>query len=99
MQEHWRSIALAAAQAALEARVAHGEDGRREPAQHGTIISAPIEVAPASVRAGMDRFRSAGTQRQISTYLLYRSLSTDDYNGRRLESWREALRRRNSESL
>jgi len=96
MQEHWRSIALAAAQAALDARP--GEDGQDEPAQHGTTISAPIDLAPASVPAGLDRFRGARTQRQISTYLLYRSLSVDDCDGRRRESWRAALRRRNGES-
>ena len=37
-------------------------------------------------------------QRQVSTYLLYRSLSTDERNRRRLEGWREALHRHDGES-
>jgi hypothetical protein len=33
-------------------------------------------------------------QRQVSTYLLYRSSSTDERNRRGLKRWREALHRR-----
>jgi hypothetical protein len=79
MQNHWKSIAVAAAAAALGARA-----GR---------------VRPSSARACSDtvQFAGARTQRQISTYLLYRSFSTDERNTRRFVWWREAQGRRDTE--
>ena len=37
-------------------------------------------------------------QQQVSTYLLYRSFSTDERNRRGLQWWREARRRQAGES-
>jgi hypothetical protein len=37
-------------------------------------------------------YREERLQRQVSTYLLYRSLSTDERNRRGLKWWREAQR-------
>jgi hypothetical protein len=37
-------------------------------------------------------YRNERLQQQVSTYLLYRSFSTDDRNRRGLEWWREARR-------
>ncbi len=37
-------------------------------------------------------------QQQVSTYLLYRSLSTDERNRRSLEGWREAQHRHGGET-
>lgn len=37
-------------------------------------------------------YREARLQRQVSTYLLYRSLATDERNRRGLKWWREAQR-------
>jgi hypothetical protein len=37
-------------------------------------------------------YREARLQRQVSTYLLYRNLSTDERNRRGLKWWREAQR-------
>lgn len=44
-------------------------------------------------RITTDRFLSARLQRQVSTYLLYRSFSTDERNRRGLHWWRDALHR------
>ena len=49
-------------------------------------------IAAASLPAH-PAHREERMQRQVSTYLLYRSLSTDERNRRGLEWWREALRR------
>jgi hypothetical protein len=49
------------------------------------ITAASLPLHPA--------FRHERLQRQVSTYLLYRSFSTDDRNRRGLQWWREARRR------
>jgi hypothetical protein len=57
---------------------------------HSPWNSTAIATAsPPSYTSG----RAERVQRQVSTYLLYRSLSTDERNRRGLEWWREALRR------
>jgi hypothetical protein len=43
-------------------------------------------------------YREERLQRQVSTYLLYRSLSTDERNRRGLKWWREAQRQPGEES-
>ena len=48
-------------------------------------------IAAASLRSAA-AYREERLQRQVSTYLLYRSLSTDERNRRGLEWWREAQR-------
>jgi hypothetical protein len=57
--------------------------------------SAAIAAAP---RPPHPAGRTPGFERQVSTYLLYRSFSTDERNRRGLKSWREALRRHDEES-
>jgi hypothetical protein len=42
-------------------------------------------------------YRDERLQQQLSTYLLYRSFSTDDRNRRGLQWWREARRRHTQE--
>jgi hypothetical protein len=49
------------------------------------IAAAALPTHPA--------YREARLQRQVSTYLLYRSLATDERNRHRLEWWRGAQRR------
>ena len=56
-----------------------------------------IQPTSAYVASETVQFAGARTQRQISTYLLYRSLSTDDRNTRRFEWWREAQGRRDTD--
>lgn len=51
----------------------------------------PIAIAAASLPSH-PAYREARLQRQVSTYLLYRSLAADERNHRRLEWWREAQR-------
>ena len=55
-------------------------------AQFGTTTIAA--ASPPSHPA----YREERLQRQVSTYLLYRSLSTDERNRRGLKWWREAQR-------
>jgi hypothetical protein len=52
----------------------------------------------AAIAPGLPRRAAAAAgihllQQQVSTYLLYRSFSTDDRNRRGLQWWREARRR------
>ena len=42
--------------------------------------------------------RAQRIQRQVSTYLLYRSAATDERNRRGLKWWREAVRRHDEQS-
>ena len=57
----------------------------------------PTTIAAASLPSH-PAYREARLQRQVSTYLLYRSLATDDRNRRGLEWWREAQRPRSEEA-
>lgn len=53
---------------------------------HRTLITpASLPLHPA--------YKEQRLQQQVSTYLLYRSFSTDDRNRRGLQWWREAQRR------
>jgi len=54
-------------------------------------------IAPASLPSH-PAYREERLQRQVSTYLLYRSLSTDERNRRGLKWWREAQRPHGEES-
>ena len=54
-------------------------------------------IAPASLPLH-PAYREERLQRQVSTYLLYRSLSTDERNRRGLKWWREAQRHPSEES-
>ena len=54
-------------------------------------------IAAASVPSH-PAYREERLQRQISTYLLYRSLSTDERNRRGLKWWRETQRPQSEES-
>ena len=58
-------------------------------------ISAALAAASLPVHIADQEQR---IQRQVSTYLLYRSLSTDERNRRSLEGWREARHRHDGES-
>jgi hypothetical protein len=89
MQERWRSRARAAAEAAFDARAAHDKPPQSEPAT--------AQRFRAHVRIDSDRFTTMRTQRQISMYLLHRSLSADQRNRQGLEWWREALRHGDAE--
>lgn len=53
------------------------------------ITAASLPLHPA--------YRDERLQQQLSTYLLYRSFSTDDRNRRGLQWWREARRRHTPE--
>jgi hypothetical protein len=54
------------------------------------ITAASLPLHPA--------YRDERLQQQVSTYLLYRSFSTDERNRRGLQWWREAQRRQAGES-
>jgi hypothetical protein len=51
----------------------------------------PTAIAVASLPSH-PAYREERLQRQVSTYLLYSSLSTDERNRRGLKWWREAQR-------
>jgi hypothetical protein len=53
----------------------------------------PPAITAAS-RPSHAPYRDERLQRQVSTYLLYRSFSTDDRNRRGLQWWREVRRGR-----
>jgi hypothetical protein len=69
----------------LKERLTRYEETTMQHAWNSNVIAAAsLPSHPA--------YREQRLQRQISTYLLYRSLSTDERNRRGLEWWREALR-------
>ena len=92
MQERWKSVARAAAENAFGAQAPHDNARPAEPVGAKTARS-----VRSPMQSDVDRFRTLQAQRQISTYFLHRSLSTDQRNRRALEWWREALRRSEAE--
>jgi len=94
MQNHWRSTAVAAAAAAAGARAAYAALSANTGVALPRFRARPSLVC---VRSNGVLLAGARTQRQISTYLLYRSFSTDERNTRRFEWWREARGRRDTE--
>jgi hypothetical protein len=95
MQERWKLIARAAAEAVFDTRAGRDDTRRIQLAEHSGGF-ATVQVR-SPIQIDVDRFRTLRTQRQISTYLLHRSLSADQRNHHGLESWREALRRSQAE--
>ena len=95
MQDHWRTAAIAAAGAAVRALAA-----RERRSVNGSGASPAFDPRPRLARVPSDaiRFTGARTQRQVSTYLLYRSFSADERNCRRCEWWREAQGHRDTGS-
>ena len=57
----------------------------------------PTAIAAASLPSH-PAYREERLQRQVSAYLLYRSLSTDERNRRGLNWWRDARRHPGEES-
>lgn len=57
----------------------------------------PTVIAAASL-ASHPAYQDARLQQQVSTYLLYRSYSTDERNRRALKWWHEARRNHAEES-
>lgn len=57
----------------------------------------PTAITAASLPSH-PAYQDARLQQQVSTYLLYRSYSTDERNRRGLKWWREARRRHAEES-
>src|SRR5882672_651657 len=59
---------------------------------HWKSMAVTAAGAAFGARADAEKPADARTQRQISTYLLHRSVTTDERNRRRFEWWREAQR-------